>query len=400
MPGEAAGVLSPESVLQIADVLETGCLIVDESLVIRGWNRWMESASGMTAPDVLGRAVPEVFNLADGSVAVVALQRALAGEPVVLSHQFHQYMLPLSPGPGYPRLDYMQQSARVLPHSLESGQPGALALVQNVTERVARESELNDARERAESASKAKSEFLAAISHELRTPLTAILGYADLMQSEIGGTLNALQHDHLKRIMAGTWHLIHIIDEILSFSRVEAKKYEVALEPLNFAEVVHDVVGLLHQQAEAKGIQLNADLPREQVLIETDSLKLRQILVNVIGNAIKFTEAGSITVQARADDRNVYCRTIDTGGGIPVRMQSLIFEPFVQADQTSTRAKGGTGLGLALSRGLAELLGGNLQLESSGPEGSIFLLTLPLHAPFVPSGNPNVSDVDSSIRVL
>ncbi|HEY0304133.1 MAG TPA: ATP-binding protein [Longimicrobiales bacterium] len=394
-----ATALPPGSILQIADVLDTGCLIVDDQLIIHGWNHWLESASGKATAEVLGRPLTEVLPLGDDSIAIKSLRRALTGESVVLAHQFHQFMLPLPPDPGYNQLPHMQQSARVLPHTLENGDCGAIALIQDVTERVAREQALNEARDRAESASKAKSEFLAAISHELRTPLTAILGYADLMQSEIGGTLNPVQHDHLERITAGTWHLIRIIDEILSFSRVEAKKYEVGLEPLDVGEVVHDVVGLLAQQAAVKGIGLEIELPEAPIAIETDPLKLRQILLNVIGNAIKFTDVGSITVQVRADKTHVYCRIVDTGSGIPPRMQSLVFEPFVQADQTATRAKGGTGLGLALSRGLAELLGGQLTLESSGAKGSVFLLKLPLRA-VVGSGHAHVGDVNTSVKGL
>lgn len=394
-----ATALPPGSLLQIADVLDTGCVIVDDQLIIHGWNHWLESASGKATAEVLGRPLTEVLSLTDDSVAIKSLRRALAGESVVLAHQFHQFMLPLPPDPGYNQLENMQQSARVLPHTLENGERGAIALIEDVTERVAREQALNEARDRAESASKAKSEFLAAISHELRTPLTAILGYADLMQSEIGGTLNSLQHDHLERITAGTWHLIRIIDEILSFSRVEAKKYEVGLEPLDFGEVVHDVVGLLAQQAAVKGIGLEIELPETAIAIETDPLKLRQILLNVIGNAIKFTDVGSVTVQVRADKTHVYCRIVDSGSGIPPRMQSLVFEPFVQADQTATRAKGGTGLGLALSRGLAELLGGQLTLESSGAKGSVFLLKLPLRTA-VRSGHAHVGDVNASVKSL
>jgi signal transduction histidine kinase len=276
------------------------------------------------------------------------------------------------------RLDAMQQSARVVPHTW-NGISGALVLVQDVTERVVREKELGDAKEAAETASKVKSEFLAAISHELRTPLTAILGYADLLQTEIAGPLSNVQREHLERITAGTWHLIKIIEQILSFSRVEAQKYEVTLEPVNVPDIINQTVALLQQQAAEKGVSLDVQIAEPSLVIETDPLKLRQILLNLLGNAIKFTDKGAITVEARSTGRALKIRIIDTGSGVPQRMHNLIFEPFVQADQSTTRAKSGTGLGLALSRSLTELLGGELVLESSGPEGSVFRLQLPVH---------------------
>ncbi len=390
------GASSLAALLQMADVLDTGCMVVDENLVIRGWNRWLESATDLPAGAVVNRPVTAVFDVAENSVAVRSLRRAINGEAVVLAHQFHHYMLPIAAPPGYARIEQMQQSARVLPHTFESGARGAVALIEDVTERVVRERDLDEARERAESASKAKSEFLAAISHELRTPLTAILGYTDLMQSGIGGSLTSMQQDHLSRITAGTWHLIKIIDEILSFSRVEARKYELAPESVNVSDIVNQTAALLQQQAVSKGISLDIQLPNTPVVIVTDALKVRQILLNVIGNAIKFTEHGSVMVQLRTDETSVYCSVTDTGPGVPERMHSLIFEPFVQADQSATRAKGGTGLGLALSRSLAELLGGSLTLVRSDSSGSQFLLTLPLHFPT--SGHAHVGDVNAAVR--
>ena len=205
-----------------------------------------------------------------------------------------------------------------------------------------------------------------------------------------------MQQDHLSRITAGTWHLIKIIDEILSFSRVEARKYELAPESVNVSDIVNQTTALLQQQAASKGISLDIQLPNSPVFIVTAALKVRQILLNVIGNAIKFTEYGSVNVQLRTDETSVYCSISDTGPGIPERMHSLVFEPFVQADQSATRAKGGTGLGLALSRSLAELLGGSLTLIRSNSSGSQFLLTLPIHFPT--SGHAHISDVNAAVR--
>lgn len=380
----------------ISDILETGCVIIDENLVVRGWNRWMESASGISAATIIGAKLDVALQLDDDSVAIRSFRRALNGESVVLAQQFHGFMFPLPPPAGFPRIEQMQQSTRVVPFPID-GMRGAVALIEDVTERVMREQDLNDAREKAESASKAKSEFLAAISHELRTPLTAVLGYTDLLQSEISGPLNNAQHDHLERITAGTWHLIKIIEEILTFSRVEAKKFDVTLEPVKAGEIVNQTAALLQQQASQKGITLDVKIADPGLIIETDALKLRQIVLNLLGNAIKFTDSGGVSVEVLRSGDALYCRVSDTGNGVPERMKNLIFEPFVQADQSATRAKGGTGLGLALSRGLAELLGGELTLESTSAEGSVFQLRLPLRHAGV-SGHAHVSDVNSAIR--
>jgi signal transduction histidine kinase len=394
----SAADIPPAAMLRMADVLDTGCLIVDAELIVRGWNDWMESASGKPADKVVGRPLADVVALADDAILLTSLRTALHGEAVVLAHQFHEFVLPFDPPQGF-GIPQMQQSARVIPYVLEDGSPGAVALVQDVTERVVRERDLNVSTERAESANKAKSEFLAAMSHELRTPLTAILGYADLLQSEIGGSLTPMHHDHVSRITAGTWHLIRIIDEILSFSRVEAKKYELIVEPVTVRHIVQQAVEMLQPQAELKRVPIDIDLEDKELVIETDALKLRQILVNLLSNAVKFTENGSITVRVHSDRQNVFYSVIDTGSGIPPHMQALIFEPFVQADQSATRAKGGTGLGLALSRGLAELLGGSLTLARTGDAGSEFLLRLPLRHR-VDSGNANVGNVDATVGVL
>ena len=362
---------------ELCEIIDIGCVIVSPDGEIQSWNNWMASASSIAPRDVVGKNLFDVYPALRGTAREKAIQRALSGESIVLAHHFHEFMLDLPPAVGFEAVGKMQQSARLVPFVGDSGIEGVVILIQDVTERIVRERELNAAKDKAEAASKTKSEFLAAISHELRTPLTAILGYADLMESQIGGTLTANQQDYVSRIISGAWHLIKIIEEILTFSSVEAKKYEVVLAPSNVSDTINQTVALLEHQAASKSITLTVDLDEPLAVIETDSLKVRQVLLNVIGNAIKFTDRGNICVQLRRDFKNIYVRVIDTGMGIPERLHALVFEPFVQADQSATRVKGGTGLGLPLSRNLAELLGGELTLERSDTAGSVFLLCLP-----------------------
>jgi PAS domain S-box-containing protein len=361
----------------VADALEFGCVITDCALVVCAWNRWMEAATGLTSNDVLGRPLASIFpNFAD-TAAARAFERAAGGEAVIFSHRFHEYLLPLQPPSGSGDFAYMQQSARVLPLVQDGATTGAIALIQDVTERVAREQELDRAKQAAELANQTKSEFLTAMSHEFRTPLNAILGYAAILDTEISGPLNPGQKDHLHRIEAGTRHLVALIEEILTFASLEAQKLEPVYSEVDARAVAAEVISLLENQAREKAIDLRTDLGTEPIVLTTDEHRLRQIMVNVVGNAIKFTDAGLVAVQLRAESDTVVFEIADTGRGIPADHVQHIFEPFVRVQDFSAGRKSGTGLGLPLSRSLAQLIGGSLKLQKTGPEGSTFVLTIP-----------------------
>jgi PAS domain S-box-containing protein len=237
--------------------------------------------------------------------------------------------------------------------------------------------ELQAARDAAEAASRAKSQFLAVISHELRTPLTAVIGYSDLLETGVLGELQEPQKLPLSRIRYSAWHLVELIDEILSFSRAEAGKEQVRLQVTDAADVVGSVVSLLEPEASRRGVRLNGHVPTPARVI-TDPGKLRQIVMNLVGNAVKFTDQGEVTVLLETSDGgSVTIRVHDTGPGIPQDQLEHIFEPFTQCDQEHTREKGGAGLGLAVSRRLARLLGGDVHVESVPGRGSTFSLTIP-----------------------
>ena len=360
-----------------ADALEVGCVSTTDALVVRGWNRWMEAATGRTAQDAIGKRLVDLFPAIQGKPSEQAFKRAVGGEAVMFSHSFHEYLLPMPPRMTPATFEFMQQSARLLP-LVEDGQTiGAIALIQDVSERIEREQELYQAKQIAETANQTKSDFLTAMSHEFRTPLNAILGYSSILETEISGPLNANQKDHLHRIEAGTRHLITLIEEILTFSSIEAQKVEAELEPADIRAIALDVVSFLENQANEAGIALAAELGRDPVNVMTDVRRLKQILVNVVGNAIKFTEQGSVTLSMELTDDKVLVRVTDTGSGIPAEHVQQIFEPFVRAEKHSSARRAGTGLGLPLSRSLAQLIGGSLKLEETGPDGSTFLLEIP-----------------------
>jgi signal transduction histidine kinase len=229
----------------------------------------------------------------------------------------------------------------------------------------------------AQSASQAKSQFLATMSHELRTPLTAIIGYDELLLNEVWGAVNDRQRQQLERIRVSAWHLVTIIDQILTFSRAEAGREQAQRDPVELTQLVRETLIMLEPQALAKELRLEVDLPGQPVWTQSDAGKLRQILLNLAGNAVKFTEQGSVHVSLVPSDQTVEVIIRDTGAGVAPRDLERIFDPFTQVDQSNTRSQGGTGLGLTVSRRLARLLGGDVRVESELGRGSIFIMTLP-----------------------
>ena len=235
------------------------------------------------------------------------------------------------------------------------------------------------ARERADEANRAKSQFLAAMSHELRTPLNAIGGYAELLDMGIAGPVTPQQHEHLERIRRSQLHLLGIINDILNFSRIEAGQLTYELQRVPVHEAITSVAAMIEPQADKKGVRFEfTDCPRELAAI-ADRAKLEQVLLNLLSNALKFTEpGGSIILTCRwSDKRRIALVVRDTGVGIPVDQLGAIFEPFVQVGRTLTQTREGTGLGLAISRDLARGMHGDITVASTVGEGSEFIVTLP-----------------------
>lgn len=229
----------------------------------------------------------------------------------------------------------------------------------------------------AETASAAKSDFLAVMSHELRTPLTAIIGYEELLADEITGPLNQHQAHQLSRIKASAEHLLSLIDGILTFSRLEAGRETVTLAVVDVNRVIEDAASLVSPLAGEKKLGF-AFYPLEPPrTMNTDPGKLRQILVNLLSNSVKFTPQGGITVTATVDSGELVVRVCDTGAGIPPEHKERIFEPFWQAEQKATRRASGTGLGLTVTRRLARLLGGDVTVESEAGQGTVFTVRIP-----------------------
>jgi len=242
---------------------------------------------------------------------------------------------------------------------------------------------LNQARQIAEEASRVKSEFLANTSHELRTPLTAIMGSLNLFLNEDSDSPEEARQ-FVQIAYDSARNLLAIVNDLLDIARIEAGRMMVKPHPADINPLLAEVYMLMWAQAEAKNLTLDVRLPETPVMVMADPEKLKQILINVVGNALKFTEQGSITVRTvlETDAHRFQIIVQDTGIGIPVDKQTHLFQPFVQVDGTTTRKYGGTGLGLSISRRLAEMMGGALTLHSPGErQGSTLTLTLPLARP-------------------
>ena len=242
------------------------------------------------------------------------------------------------------------------------------------------------ARETAEEANRSKADFVATISHELRTPMNAVLGFTELLAEEISGPVSAVQRDHLRRVRVAGAHLMGLIEDLLGYARVEAGEEVVRDEAVQLGDLVEQSLALVSSIAEQKGLHIRVEGIDESVGLHTDTRKLRQILVNVLANAVKFTDRGDVVLRVHIDgaganaERVVHFEVIDPGWGIALEDHEHVFDPFWRADPASTQSGGSTGLGLSVARHLARLLGGDVVIARSAPgQGSTFVVSVPAH---------------------
>lgn len=268
-----------------------------------------------------------------------------------------------------------------VPLTLAGESPGAVAVFKDITQRKQDEKAKQEALERAESATQAKSAFLANMSHEIRTPMNAIIGLSHLMQST---TLDKSQRNYLSKIQSSSSNLLNIINDILDFSKIEAGKLDVEHTEFELDELLQSVYDVNEVKAHEKGLMLavTRDFQIPPRLLG-DVNRIKQILTNLLSNAIKFTEQGKVAIDVQplvSDGENIkleFCVS-DTGIGINKQYQKTLFQPFTQADASTTRKYGGTGLGLTITHQLTELLGGSIRLQSEQQKGSRFWVSLPL----------------------
>jgi PAS domain S-box-containing protein len=346
---------------------------IDAQGCYRYINHAQEVWLGKTEAEVLDKHVRDVVGADLWASIEPHLKAALAGQSVPLERQ---------------RTDRngkaVWHSGRHVPDVNDEGEiVGVYTVFFDTTQRALaeqalRESEqaLRTAKAAAEHASKAKSEFLANMSHEIRTPMNGVLGLTELL---LDTPLNAQQRPFLETVRSSGETLLSIINDILDFSKIEAGKLEIETLDFDLYQAVEDVVQLMAPRAHAKKLELACRIDdRLPAAVRGDPYRLRQVLTNLVANAVKFTERGEVVVTVSMEDARLHVSVRDTGIGIAEDARKRLFNAFAQADGSTTRRFGGTGLGLAISRHLVGLMGGEIGVESAEGEGSLFWFTLPL----------------------
>ncbi len=260
-----------------------------------------------------------------------------------------------------------------------SGQNEVLTIVRDITERKQAEI-LRLENEQLAYASKAKSEFLATVSHELRTPLTSIIGFSLLLKEMKHGKLNEKQESYVDNILTGSSHLLHLISDILDTTKIEAGKLELTIGKISVPEVLNETINLIKENAETHNVILKCEIDHQLDVIEADQQRLKQILLNLLNNAVKFSkkEGGTVTLTAKKEGDMAQFSVSDSGIGIRDVDMGKLFNMFQQVDTGNTRQYSGTGLGLAISKQLVELHGGSIMVESEYGKGSTFTFLLPI----------------------
>jgi signal transduction histidine kinase/ActR/RegA family two-component response regulator len=374
------------------DLAGHGILITDSELKIRAWNHWLEERSELSADEVLGRNLLEVYTELEKRRLDRHYKWVLEGQTRILSQRLHGHLLPLPTDANMSGFTEMQQTARISPLIDDGGRViGTMTVIEDVTERVAREAELQAqidartqalarekaAREEAEQANHLKDEFLATVSHELRTPLTAILGWSNML---LTGGLGVEAHERaLETIHRNAQAQNQLISDLLDVSRIISGKLRLDLRTVELPSIIEAAVEATLPAAEAKGIRLTTELNRRAGPINGDADRLQQVVWNLLSNAIKFTpEGGQIRVKLESVNSRVEITVQDSGIGISPEFLPHVFDRFRQADPGTNRAHGGMGLGLSIVRQLVELHGGTVRAESEGVgKGTTFAVSLP-----------------------
>jgi len=366
----------------LANACDNGIIVVDSNRQIVIWNSWMERISRVPTPNAKGKRVTDIYPEVEDTRITGAIEMALdMGLSTILSHTLNRNLFPLTTKKeGSIRIEH---SVMVQPFDRGTSDNFCLLQVFDVSNIVVREKLLRQAKEEAVSASNAKSEFLATMSHELRTPMTGVMGFADMLLED---DLAEESKEKLFHIKDSTRSLLTLLNEILDLSKLEAGKMEVENIDFNLPSLINEVQGLFVEKREDKRrknvetiAEMDGNVPE---IINADPTSLRQILINLIGNAIKFTETGSVNVstglfQPDTGKKILRFEVKDTGIGISQDAIDNLFKDFTQADASISRKYQGSGLGLSICKRLVTIMGGEIGVESQLGIGSTFWFTLP-----------------------
>ncbi len=374
-------------VRQVLAAMSEGVVVQHADGSIRGWNRRAEEILGLTGEQLVGRSsfdprwrtVREDHSPFPGEEHP-AMQVLRTGRPV------WGVVMGVHTPDG--RLSWLNINSAPIFEDGRDAPSASVTTFTDITRQVQAERVLRQAKEVAEAANHAKSDFLARMSHELRTPLNSVIGFATLLLSRRTGEDDA-DRAYLSRIRANGTHLLTIINDILDLSQVEARRVTLRREPVDLEALVRETVAQLADQAQQRSVRLDVEMPAVLQPCPGDADRLRQVLVNLLGNALKFTQQGRVVARVIADADGVpRCFEVeDTGIGIAAERLMAIFEPFEQAETSTARRFGGTGLGLAISRQLCELMGYYLNVQSVVGQGSRFTVTLARRGAFPGAGD-------------
>jgi cell cycle sensor histidine kinase DivJ len=326
---------------------------------------------------ILGDGLFERVHVADRPAYLTALSRCLANNEAIAA----EFRVRRAGNGETARYVFVEMRCRPMPSEGDApGRSGIVAVTRDISDRKAQEAELLKTRDEAESASRAKTQFLANMSHELRTPLNAVIGFSEILNRELFGTLGEARYrDYARLIHESGEHLLHMVNDILDMSKIEAGKFKIVKEPFEVGPLVKSCCDIMRHTAEQRSLSLIVDIEPGIPELPADKRACKQMLLNVISNAIKFTDPGGwVRVLAKVVGRNVVLSVSDNGIGIAEADLPKLGKPFVQANNSYDRSYEGAGLGLSVVKGLAKLHGGKLELASTLGTGTTASLVLPL----------------------